>query len=114
MKKYNCILALLLSLSIFLVITSLFLVSRRFISNVVNKNEYYKTAKYASKCVYHNNSGNENPIDPETGSNTSISTTAIMSEAAYEQVNHLDDSNNNIWNYLVHPGKFILTLFQHG
>ena len=44
MKKYNCILALLLSLSIFLVITSLFLVSRRFISNVVNKNEYYKTA----------------------------------------------------------------------
>lgn len=64
-----------------------------------NVNEYYKTAKYASKCVYHNNSGNENPIDPETGSNTSISTTAIMSEAAYEQVNHLDDSNNNIWNY---------------
>ena len=44
MKKYNCFLAILLSISVCLVISSLFLFNRRFISNIIDKNNYYETA----------------------------------------------------------------------
>lgn len=64
-----------------------------------NVNDYFKTAKYASQCVYHNNCGNENPIDPETGDNTSTTTTAIMAKSVFDFINNKDDDNNDLWSY---------------
>ncbi|MGM9859058.1 MAG: hypothetical protein ACI311_07445 [Bacilli bacterium] len=62
-----------------------------------NIHDYFKVAKYASNCVYHNNSGNDNPIDPITSENTSTSSTATMSDKAYEVLGYEDEVETGIW-----------------
>ena len=62
-----------------------------------NIHDYFKIAKYASNCVYHNNSGNENPIDPITLENTSTNSTATMSDKAYTKLGFKNEVETGIW-----------------
>ena len=66
-----------------------------------NIHDYYKLAKYADNCVYHNNSGNENPIDYAASVdevvNSSINSTATMTDKAYTTLGYVDGVETGIW-----------------
>lgn len=68
-------------------------------SSSSNVYDHFKLAKYATNSVYHNNSGNINPIDPLTNENTSVSSTATMGEKAYNKVGFADGIETGIWHY---------------
>ncbi len=64
-----------------------------------NVADHFKIARFASNSVYHNNSGNINPIDPDTQENTSISSTATMATKAYNQVGFKNSVETGLWIY---------------
>lgn len=64
-----------------------------------NVADHFKIAKYATNSVYHNNSGNIDPLDPLTGENTSISSTATMGTKVYDQVGFKNNQETGLWFY---------------
>lgn len=73
-----------------------------------NVYDHFKVAKYASNCVYHNYSGNENPIDLKTGENTSINTTANMNVTnVYNKVGYENGSETGLWAKVGTPNAIV-------